>query len=123
MADNNKILIIEDDKMINSMYKTKLEQEGYVVLAAEDGAAGLDMALQHKPDLIMLDIIMPQLDGFSVLQQLRESSGLKNTPIILLTNLGTDEDRKKGKKLGATDYWVKADLTPSQVSEKIKQYL
>ena len=124
MADNNKkILIIEDDKMINSMYKTKLEQEGYVVLAAEDGASGLDMALQHKPDLIMLDVIMPQLDGFSVLQQLRESLGVKNTPIILLTNLGTDEDKKKGEKLGATDYWVKANLTPSQVSEKIKQYL
>ncbi|MEA3398640.1 MAG: response regulator, partial [Patescibacteria group bacterium] len=63
------------------------------------------------------------LDGFSVLQQLRANPGSKKVPIILLTNLGTDEDRVKGEKLGATDYWVKANLTPSQVSEKIKQYL
>ncbi len=124
MPDNNKkLLVIEDDKMINSMYKTKLEQEGYTVLTAEDGASGLEMALQQKPDLIMLDVIMPQLDGFSVLQQLRENPGMKKTPIILLTNLGTDEDMSKGQKLGATDYWVKANLTPAQVSEKIKQYL
>lgn len=123
MPGGKKLLIVEDDKMIGSMYKTKLEQEGYIVLVADDGAQGLEMALQEKPDLIMLDVIMPQLDGFSVLQQLRENSSMKRTPIILLTNLGTDEDKAKGEKLGATDYWVKANLTPGQVSEQIKKYI
>lgn len=118
-----KLLIVEDDKMIGSMYRTKLEQDGFIVLAAEDGSQGLEMAIRDKPDLIMLDVIMPQLDGFSVLQELRTNASTKQTPIIMLTNLGTDEDKAKGQKLGATDYIVKANLTPSQVSELIKKYL
>ena len=123
MANNKRILIIEDDKMIGSMYKTKLEQEGFMVLTADNGAQGLDLAIKEELDLILLDIVMPQLDGFSVLQQLRENKKTKSTPIIMLTNLGTDEDRSKGKRLGATDYIVKASLTPAQVSEVIKKYL
>jgi DNA-binding response OmpR family regulator len=118
-----KILLVEDDKMISSMYQTKLEQEGYLVLLAENGAAAVDLALAEKPDLILLDIILPELDGFSALQQLRASKSTKKTPIIILTNLGTDEDKDKGKKYGATDYLVKSNLTPSQVSDKIKKYL
>ena len=124
MADGKKkLLVVEDDAMIGSMYKTKLEQDGFIVLAASNGAQGLEMGIAEKPDLIMLDIIMPQLDGFSVLQQLRANQSTKNTPIIMLTNLGTDEDKDKGKKLGATNYLVKANLTPSQVSEIIKKHL
>jgi DNA-binding response OmpR family regulator len=124
MADNKKkILIIEDDQMIGSMYRTKLEQENFIVLTATNGAQGLELALNEKPDLVMLDIIMPQLDGFSVLRQLRENEGTKNTPIIMLTNLGTDEDKDKGQKLGATDYLIKANLTPAQISEIIKKYI
>ena len=124
MSENKKkILLVEDDKMISSMYQTKLEQEGYLVLLAENGAAAIDLALAEKPDLILLDIILPQVDGFSVLQQLRAAESMKSTPIIMLTNLGTDEDKNKGRKYGATDYLVKASLTPSQISEKIKEYL
>ncbi len=118
-----KILLVEDDKMISSMYKTKLEQEGYLVILAENGAAAIDLAFAEKPDLILLDIILPQVDGFSVLRQLRASESMKKAPIIMLTNLGTDEDKEKGKKYGATDYLVKARLTPSQIGEKIKKYL
>ena len=122
-AKKKKLLIVEDDKMIGTMYKTKLEQEGFIVLQAEDGSQGLEMAIRDKPDLIMLDVIMPQLDGFTVLQELRGNPSTKHTPIIMLTNLGTDEDKAKGQKFGATDYIVKANLTPSQVSELIKKYL
>ncbi len=76
-----------------------------------------------KPDLILLDIIMPKLDGFSVLKSLKENSSTKSTPVILLTNLGQDEDIKKGNELGAAGYLVKANLTPGQVVEKIKEVL
>ena len=118
-----KILIVEDDKMISNMYQTKLKQEGYNVLIAEDGAQGLDLAVKERPDLILLDVILPQLDGFTVLQEIRLAPSLKETPVFMLTNLGTTEDKEKAKKLGATDYLIKANLTPSQVSDSIKKYL
>ena len=118
-----KILLVEDDKMISSMYQTKLEQEGYLVILAENGAAAIDLALAEKPDLILLDIILPQIDGFSVLKQLRAAESTKDIPIVMLTNLGTEEDKAKGEKYGATAYLVKASLTPTQVSGKIKEYL
>ena len=124
MAEKKKkILIAEDDKMIGSMYQTKLEQEGFIVLTADNGAQCLELVIKEKPDLIMLDIIMPQLDGFSVLQELKKDPKTKNIPVIMLTNLGTDEDKSKGEKLGATDYLVKANLTPAQVSEIIKKHI
>jgi DNA-binding response OmpR family regulator len=118
-----KILLVEDDAMISNMYKTKLEHDDIIVLTADNGGQGLDMALNEKPDLIMLDVILPQLDGFSVLQEIKQSPTTKHVPVIMLTNLGTDEDKDRGEKLGASDYWVKSDMTPSEVSDKIKKYL
>ena len=125
MAEQIKtILIVEDEETISSMYKVKLEESGRLkVLIAIDGAMGLEMAKKEKPDIIVLDIILPQLDGFSVLEELKKSGSTKKIPVVMLTNLGTDEDKEKGKKLGAIDYLVKAELTPVQVEEKIKQYL
>jgi DNA-binding response OmpR family regulator len=118
-----KILLVEDDKMISSMYETKLKQDNYIVYAAEDGARALEIASQEKPDLILLDIILPQLDGFFVLQELKNNESTKNIPVVMLTNLGTSEDKEKGKQLHADAYLVKANLTPSQLCEEIKQYL
>ena len=118
-----KILVVEDDPMISSMYKTKFEAEGFEVLVAENGVIGLELAKKEKPDIIMLDVILPQLDGFSVLDQIKKDNAIKDTPVIMLTNLGTDEDKKKGEAMGALDYLVKASLTPGQVSEKIKKVL
>jgi len=118
-----KLLIVEDDEMIASMYRTKLEQEGFKVLIANDGALGLSMAASQNPDLVLLDIIMPQLDGFTVLRELKSGAKTKKIPVIMLTNLGTDEDKKKGNELGAVDYLVKAGLTPAQVAEAVKKYL
>ena len=97
-----KVLIVEDDAMIGSMYKTKLEQGGYEVILAIDGSQALDMAVSQSPDMILLDVILPQLDGFAVLQELRNNAKFKNTPIVMLTNLGTAEDKEKGEKYGAT---------------------
>lgn len=118
-----KILVVEDDSMISTMYKTKLEQSGYEVIVAADGAAAIEAAVTQNPDLIFLDIILPQLDGFSVLQELRLNPKFKKLPIIMLTNLGTSEDKEKGDKYGATDYMVKANLTPREVNETADKYL
>lgn len=105
--------------MLASMYKTKFEKEGLSVDVAADGEAGLVMAKQQSYGIILVDIIMPKLDGFATLKQLRELPQYANTPIMMLTNLGQEEDIAKGKALGATDYLVKANFTPSQVLEKI----
>jgi DNA-binding response OmpR family regulator len=125
MSEEKKknILIAEDDEMISSMYKTKFTADGYNVFIADNGAEAIEIAKKEKIDLILLDIIMPQLDGFSVLKELKKMSKLKKTPIVLLTNLGTEEDMKKGKELGARDYVVKASFTPADISKKVKEYL
>lgn len=122
-SDKQKILIADDDPMISVMYKTKLESEGYEIVTAANGAEAKEKAEDEKPDLILLDVIMPQIDGFAVLEGLKDSAKTKKIPVVLLTNLGTDEDREKGMSLGAEDYLVKANLTPEQVSDKVKKYL
>jgi DNA-binding response OmpR family regulator len=123
MPKQKKILIIEDDEAICSMYQAKFEQEGVEALSAATGAEGLEMAKKEKPNLIMLDVILPGLDGFSVLKKLKANSATKKIPVIMLTNLGTEEDKEKGEKMGADSYLVKASLTPSQISEIGKKYL
>ncbi|MFH1255158.1 MAG: response regulator [bacterium] len=123
VGKKKKILVVEDDAMISSMYKTKFESDGFNVLTADNGIEGLELAKKEKPDIIMLDVILPQLDGFSVLDSIKKDKAVKSIPVIMLTNLSTEEDKAKGKKMGALDYFVKASLTPGQVSEKIKQRL
>ncbi len=124
MTKNKKIvLLIEDDPAISSMYQKKLEQEGFKVIIADNGYDGLKLAKSKKPNLILLDIILPQIDGFSVLGAIRDNKKIKETPVIILTNLSTEEDKIKGKILGAKDYLVKANLTPTEVSKKVKKYI
>jgi len=118
-----KVLIVEDDNMISSIYKTKFEADGFAAVVAGNGAEGLDIARKEQPDIIMLDVILPQIDGFSVLEELKKDKLTKDIPVIMLTNLGTDEDKAKGEKMGAVDYFVKTSLTPAQISEKIKKHL
>jgi len=115
-----KILLLEDETMLSSMYQTKFKNEGLEVETAPDGEEGLVKAKAGQFDIVLVDIIMPKLDGFAVLKELRALPQYKTTPIVLLTNLGQEEDQKKGESLGATDYLVKANFTPSQVAEKIK---
>ncbi len=123
MPNKKKILIVEDDDMIRSMYKTKFEADGFEVFDVSNGQDGLDVALGEKPDLILLDIILPQMDGFTILEELRKHQRTKKIFVAMLTNLGTEEDKAKGEKLGANDYLVKANLTPAQISDKVKEYL
>ncbi|PIS42287.1 MAG: response regulator [Candidatus Kerfeldbacteria bacterium CG08_land_8_20_14_0_20_40_16] len=123
MNSKQKILLIEDDKMLLEMYSSKFNREGYDIITAENGSDGLKMAKENKPDLILLDIILPKLDGFATLKEIRSDASIKDTPVILLTNLGQDQDIQKGKALGADDYFVKANHTPSEVVEKVRELL
>lgn len=118
-----KILIIEDDEMLGQMYKFKFEQEGYDVRWEKNGLDGVEAVKSDKYKLILSDIIMPGLDGFSVLEEFKKSSKFADTPFILLTNLGTDGDKERGAKLGAVEYLVKSDMTPTQVAEVAKKHL
>jgi len=118
-----KVLIVEDDSVLGSMYKIKFETNGFSVTVATNGADGLEVARKSSFDIILLDIIMPQLDGFSVLAELKDDAKTKEVPVIMLTNLGTEEDKKKGKEMGAVDYIVKSSLTPTQVSDKVREFL
>ncbi len=106
--------------MLSSMYATKFLKEGFELIQAFDGEEGLEKAKAIKPDLILLDIIMPKLDGFVVLKTLKQDNELKRIPVILLTNLGQDEDIRKAKELGADDYFIKDNHTPAEVVDKAK---
>lgn len=124
MADaKKKVLLVEDDKMILDMYTLKFTQEGYEVTQAENGKDGLDLARKINPDIVLLDIILPQMDGFTVLKALKADPKMQKVPVVLLTNLGQDGDVKKGIELGAVDYLIKANFTPSQVVDKVKSVL
>lgn len=123
MEKKHTILLVEDEQMLADMYKAKFAMEHFAMVHAIDGADGLAKAKATKPDIILLDIIMPKMDGFLVLQELKKDPELKDVPVILLTNLGQEDDIAKGKKLGATDYFVKANHSPAEIVEKIRQYL
>lgn len=118
-----KILLVEDDPFLSSMYSTKFEIEDFTVLAAVDGEKGLKLALSERPDIILLDIIMPKMNGFEVLEKLKEDSTTKDIPVILLTNLNQKDEIAKGLSLGATDYLIKAHFMPSEVVDKIKKVI
>ena len=122
-STQQKILLIEDEEMLLEMYSLKFSKEGFKIIQAKDGEEGLKIVKEEKPTLILLDIILPKLDGFAVLKELKKEETTKNFPVILLTNLGQDEDVKKGLSLGAVDYLIKANLTPTQVVEKVKEIL
>jgi len=119
----NTILIIEDDPSIKQMYKMKFAEAKYKVLEASTGVEGIEMAKKERPSIILLDIIIPQLDGFKVLQKLKDDDSTKKIPVILLTNLGQEGDKEKGTKAGAVDYLVKASFTPTQVLKKVEKYI
>lgn len=124
MADAKvKVLIVDDDAFLSGIYATKLELEGFEVASARDGEEGLKAALKEKPALILLDVLMPKLDGFEVLKRLKADPETKAVPVIMLTNLGQKEDIEKGLADGAADYLIKAHFVPAEAVEKIKKVL
>lgn len=116
-----KVLLVEDDSFISKMYVTKFTLQKFVVFAAADGEEGLRLAEQELPDIILLDIMLPKMDGWQVLEHLKVNQKTKNIPVLMLTNLGAQEDIERGLQLGATDYMIKAHFVPSEVIEKINR--
>jgi DNA-binding response OmpR family regulator len=119
-TDKGKILIIEDDASFRRVYHDMFETAGYQVLVAENGELGWDLAKAEKPDLIMLDLVLPGLHGFEVLKYVRGDSETKNIPVIITTALGEQDDIRKGIELGANDYMVKGFFTPREILAKIR---
>jgi DNA-binding response OmpR family regulator len=119
----HKIVIIEDEQMLAEMYATKLGMENFQVLKAFDGKQGLELVKKEKPDIVLLDIILPKLDGFLVLKEIKKDPSLKSIPVLLLTNLGQESDVKKGNQLGANGYFVKANHSPAEIVNKVKEFL
>lgn len=118
-----KIAIIEDDSAIHQMYRMKFESEGFDVQLAGDGRTGVELVKKFKPDLVLLDLQMPEVDGLSALKTIRGSDWGKDIPVIILTNLGEEESPKELKQFDVSGYIVKADLTPRQVVARVKEVL
>jgi len=118
-----KILIIEDESALQRTLGDTLRKEGYEISAALDGESGLRLAQTQKPDLILLDLILPRLNGFEVLKQLKSAEDTKEIPVIVLTNLEAMEDIERALDSGATTYLVKAQYSLEEVVEKIKKTL
>ena len=117
------ILVVEDDIFYSNIYKLKLTKEGYDVIIAQDGQEALKSAQAKKPSIILLDLIMPTKDGFQTLRELKADASLKDIKVVILSNLGQEEDIKEAKKLGAIDYLIKTNYSIQQILEKIGQYL
>lgn len=118
-----KIAIIEDDQAISQMYRFKFEAEGFSVETAENGKLGLELAGKMKPDIILLDLMMPEMTGDEMLEHLRQTDWGKQTKVIILTNMGEQEIPAKVKELGVSGVILKADMTPRQVADMVKKKL
>lgn len=117
------VLIVEDNDFIRNMYQLKLSKSGIETVEANDGAMALSKIAEVKPDLVLLDLMMPNMGGLEVLEQLRQQKMVPNLPVLILTNIMDQLTIDKCKVLGACDYIVKTDLTPKEVVDKIKQYI
>ena len=117
------ILFIEDESALQKTFGDLFGQEGYEMVSALDGGIGLGLAKVKKPDLILLDLILPKTSGFEVLRKLKEDDATKDIPVIVLTNLEAMEDIEKALSLGATTYLVKANYLLEEVLEKVKKAL
>lgn len=121
--DKIKILLVEDDSFLLGMYAAKFELENFKVIMAEDGEKAVRLALKEMPNIILLDIVLPKINGFEVLRQLKANHLTTEIPVLLLTNLSQKDEIEQGLKMGAADYLIKAHFMPSEVVDKIKKVL
>ncbi|MFH1643287.1 MAG: response regulator [Patescibacteria group bacterium] len=118
-----KILCIEDDEVMINLISRKLSQEGYEVHIARDGVEGLEMIKTVKPDLILLDIVMPRMDGMEVMEKINEDEEMKKIPIVIISNSGQPVEIKRIKELGAKDWLIKTEFDPKEVIEKVVKHI
>ena len=123
MEEGKTILLVDDDLTLREMYEERLKMEGFNIVQATNGEEALQKAGEVKPSIILLDIMMPKVNGFDVLKSLKANAEMKDIPVIVLTALIQDVDRVQGKKLGAVDYIVKSETMPGEVIAKIKNAL
>lgn len=117
------LLVAEDDQFYANLYRTKLEKEGFGVLVASNGTETLDLLRKNSPNLIILDLVMPEMDGFEVLKKLKEEKDLRDVPVIILSNLGQPEDIERAKALGVFKYIIKSNVSIHQMVESVEEAL
>jgi DNA-binding response OmpR family regulator len=118
-----KILVAEDDKFLLKIYQTKLTKEGFNIIIASDGEEAIQKIKSEKPSLLILDLLLPKKSGFEVLEEIKADPETKDIAVIISSNLGQDADVERGLKLGAVDYMIKANLSITEVMDKIKKYI
>ncbi len=118
-----KVLVVEDDKFLRELIAQKLSREGHDVKEAVDGEDGLVKVKEERPDIILLDLILPGIDGFEVLAKIKEDPAVEDIPVVILSNLGQRDDVERGLKLGAVDFLIKAHFTPGEIIEKIEKVM
>ena len=118
-----RILLVEDDRFLRKAAETTLKQQGYAVITAADGEEALRVARSAPPDLILLDVIMPKLNGFQVLDALKKDPTTAHIPVIILSNLGQDRDVQQAMEAGATAYFIKADLSLQALVQRVGETL
>ena len=122
-TSGKNILIIEDDEFLLSLAVTKLQKAGYNIESAKDGEDGIKKLAEAKPDLLILDLMLPHIDGFEILKQIKSDTKFAGMRIVVFSNLGSDEDISKATKLGANDYMVKSSFTLDELVAKIDEHL
>ncbi|HMS23734.1 MAG TPA: response regulator [Candidatus Saccharibacteria bacterium] len=123
MSNQKKILLVEDDDGLANVYRMRLETEGFSVHRVPNGEDALAAAVEFRPDLILLDVMMPKVSGFDVLDILRNTPETANMKVVMLTALSQDSDKEKAQKLGADDYMVKSQVVIADVVERVKHHL
>lgn len=118
-----KITIVEDEELILNLLQKKLANEGYEISVARNGEDGLKLMHEQKPDLVLLDIIMPKKGGFEVMEEMQKDSRLKRVPIIIISNSGQPVEIDRAQKLGAKDWLIKTDFDPQEVVDKVKKQI
>ncbi|RLF61992.1 MAG: response regulator [Thermoplasmata archaeon] len=118
-----KILLVEDDPFLIDIYTTKLKKSGFGMTVAKDGDSALRAVKEEKPDLVLLDIVLPHIDGWEILKKIKNNKELKDVKIIVLSNLGQKQEVEKGLELGAVKYLIKAHYTPSEIVKEVEKIL
>jgi len=118
-----RIVVVEDETFLLKALNMQLLNNNFEVFSAQDGLAGLNLIRETLPDLVLLDIILPKMNGFDVLAELKKDKKVKGIPVIILSNLGQDDEKKRGLDLGAIDYYIKASTSLSEITTKVKKVL